>query len=58
MNWVVMRFDLTSALTTDKGIMTWKKFDMAQKAAVNFGGIVTTIEEAYRVMSIMAKETK
>lgn len=56
MRWVVMRLDLTSALTDDNGIMIWNDFEIAQKAAVNFGGIVTTLEESYRVMAKMASK--
>ena len=56
MTFVVMRLNLSSALTNDNGIMAWNDFEKAQKAAVNFGGIAVEIGEAYRIMSKMKEE--
>jgi hypothetical protein len=53
--WVVMRLNLASALTDDNGLMVWKEFKMAQKTAINFGGIVVEMEEAYRIMTKMSE---
>lgn len=50
-----MRLNLASALTDDNGLMVWKEFKMAQKTAINFGGIVVEMEEAYRIMSKMSE---